>query len=77
MADLEAMSEKQLAAIRARLAEPPPMLALAERNQGPTALTVYLRRLQDDRIALVDEVDRLRAEVADHGLPRPSADDAW
>lgn len=71
MADLEAMSEEQLAAIRARLAEPPPMLALAERNRGSTALTVYLRRLQDDRIALVDEVDRLRVEVADQGLHRP------
>lgn len=42
------MSEEQLAstAIRARLAEPPPLLALAERNQAPTALAVYLRRLE-------------------------------
>lgn len=63
MADPDEMGQEQLTAIRARLTEPPPFLALAERNQGSTALTEYLRRLQDDRIALVDEVDRLRAEV--------------
>ena len=50
----------------------PPLLALAERNQGPTALIEYLRRLQDDRIALVDEVDRLRAETAEQDSSKRS-----
>ena len=59
----EEMSPDQLASIRARLEEPPPLLALAERNHGRTALAEYIARLQQDRIALVDEVDRLRAEV--------------
>lgn len=77
MADLEAMSEEQLAAIRARLAEPPPLRALPERNQGRTALSVYLLRLENDRVALVDEVDRLRAEVTEDGLARqPTPEDA-
>jgi hypothetical protein len=59
------MSADQLAAIRARLDEPPPLLALAGRNRGPTALTEYLRRLQEDRVALVEEVERLRAEIVE------------
>lgn len=57
------MSPELLAAIRARLDEPPPLLALAQRHRGGTALAEYLERLQHDRIALVDEVDRLRAEL--------------
>lgn len=63
--DAEEMSEEQLAAIRARLAEPPPLIALAELHPGRTALVEYLGRLKDDRIALVDEIDRLRAESGD------------
>jgi hypothetical protein len=59
----EEMSNEQLAAIRARLEEPPPLIALAERNPGRTALVEYLARLKDDRIALVDEIDRLRLEI--------------
>ena len=59
------MGEDQLAAIRARLAEPPPTIALAARNHGFTPLVEYLALLQEDRIALVDEVDRLRAELAE------------
>lgn len=57
------MTQEQLASIRARLDEPPPPLVLAERKGGQTALAEYLARLQADRIALVDEVDRLRAEM--------------
>lgn len=61
----EEMTQEQLRAIRARLEEPPPLLALAERHRGSTALAEYLKRLQDDRIALVDEVDRLRGELSE------------
>jgi septal ring factor EnvC (AmiA/AmiB activator) len=66
----EEMTPEQLLAIRARLEEPPPLLALAERHQGSTALAQYLKRLQDDRIALVDEVDRLRSELAEQNTPK-------
>lgn len=59
----EEMDDVTLEAIRARLEEPPPLLALAERHRGNTALSEYLARLQADRIALVDEVGRLRAEL--------------
>ncbi|MDQ1427320.1 MAG: hypothetical protein QOK39_796 [Acidimicrobiaceae bacterium] len=69
MGDREEMTDEQLLAIRVRIDEPPPLLALAERHQGATALTEYLRLLQDDRIALVDEIDRLRAELADQDTP--------
>ena len=67
--DDEAMSEATLRAIRARLDEPPPLLALAERRGGTTALAEYLARLQQDRIALVDELDRLRAELGTPTAP--------
>jgi septal ring factor EnvC (AmiA/AmiB activator) len=66
--DPDKMSPELLRAIRARLDEPPPLLALAERHRGQTALAEYLERLQKDRIALVDEVDRLRAELAQEDL---------
>ena len=69
MSDLEEMGPEQLLAIRARLEEPPPLIVLAKRNRGQTALVEYLRRLQDDRIALVDEVDRLRAQLAGENEP--------
>ena len=59
----EEMDPATLEAIRARLEEPPPLLALAQRHHGTTALSEYLARLRADRIALVDEVDRLRAEL--------------
>lgn len=75
MAEPEELSREQLEAIRIRLDEPPPLLALAERNHGRTPLGEYLRRLQDDRIALVDEVDRLRAELGYPGPRRPGAHD--
>lgn len=65
MVDPEEMGHDKLNAIRARLDEPPPLLALAERKRGPTALTEYLRLLQEDRVALVEEVERLRAEIAE------------
>jgi hypothetical protein len=63
MSGQEYMSEEMLLAIRARLEEPPPLIALAERKASQTALTEYLTRLQGDRIALVDEIDRLRSEL--------------
>lgn len=61
--DLPEMTEAQLAAIKARLDEPPPVIALAERNRGTTALNEYLKSLSDDRIALAQEVARLREEL--------------
>lgn len=67
MAEPDEMSDEALQAIRARLEEPPPLIALAERHRGCTALFEYLTRLQQDRMALVDEVDRLRAELAEEG----------
>ena len=63
--DSDEMTEEQLASIRARLDEPPPPLALAERRAGKTALGEYLARLHEDRIALLDEVDRLREEIGE------------
>lgn len=65
----DGLDEDQLAAIRARLNEPPPMLALAGRNHGLTAITAYLALLKNGRIHLVEEIDRLKAgmDVADRG----------
>jgi hypothetical protein len=57
------LTADQLNAIRARLAEPPPTIALAARNHGYTPLIEYIALLRDDRIKLVDEIDRLRAEL--------------
>jgi hypothetical protein len=58
------MTNAQLRAIRARLDEPPPVIALAGRNHGLTPIVEYLALLRQDRIQLVDELDRLRAEIA-------------
>jgi len=58
------MSEDQLTAIRARLDEPPPVIALAGRNHGITPLVEYLALLRNDRVMLVEEIDRLRAEIS-------------
>ncbi|HUY65455.1 MAG TPA: hypothetical protein VMV06_01430 [Acidimicrobiales bacterium] len=60
----DGMSDEQLAAIRARLDEPPPVIALAGRNQGLTPIAAYLTLLREDRVQLVDEIDRLRIELA-------------
>ena len=67
MDEADEMTEEQLLAIRARLDEPPPLLALEERKRGTTALVEYLRLLREDRVALVDEVDRLRSELEGSG----------
>jgi hypothetical protein len=64
------MESATLEAIRARLEEPPPLLALAGRHRGTTALNEYLARLRADRSSLVDEVDRLRAELGSSLLRR-------
>ncbi|MDP9072776.1 MAG: hypothetical protein M3N98_01155 [Actinomycetota bacterium] len=69
MTDPVEMSQEELTAIRARLDEPPPLITLTLRNHGTTALSEYLARLREDRISLVDEVDRLRAEQADRSRP--------
>lgn len=61
------MSDEQLQAIRARLDEPPPLIALAARNHGFTPLVEYLALLRDDRIQLLEEVARLRAELNEKG----------
>jgi hypothetical protein len=58
------MSDDHLATIRARLNEPPPPIVLAGRNRGLTPLETYLRLLHEDRLNLVDEIDRLKAENA-------------
>jgi len=50
-------------AIRARLDEPPPVISLASRNHGFTPIVEYLSLLRQDRIMLIDELDRLRAEI--------------
>jgi hypothetical protein len=68
----EEMDPATLEAIRARLDEPPPLLALVERHQGTTALSEYLARLRDDRIALVDEVDLLREALGSSPAGAPS-----
>jgi hypothetical protein len=60
----DAMSKEQLEAIRARLNEPPPVIALASRKHGLTPIVEYLALLREDRIHLVDELDRLRSELA-------------
>jgi len=58
------ISDEQLTAIRARLDEPPPVIALAGRNHGLTPIVEYLSLLRQDRIMLVNELDRLRAEIS-------------
>jgi len=63
----EQLSEEQLLAIRARLDELPPVIALAGRNHGLTPIVEYLALLRDDRIMLVNELDRLRAEISGPG----------
>ena len=57
------ISDEELKAIRARLDEPPPVIALAGRNHGLTPIVEYLALLRQDRIMLVNELDRLRAEI--------------
>lgn len=57
------MSDDNLAAIRARLDEPPPPIVLVGRNRGLTPIETYLRLLQEDRINLVNEIDRLSADT--------------
>ena len=54
------MSQVQLAEIKARLAERPPIRAVAKGSQSPVA--EYLTHLRNDQIELVREVERLRAE---------------
>lgn len=68
------MSDEQLAAIRARWDEPPPVIALAGRNRGITPMVEYLALLREDRIDLVDEIDRLRAEINGESPPGISPD---
>jgi hypothetical protein len=66
------MTEEQLGAIRARLDEPPPLIALAGRNHGVTPLVEYLALLREDRIMLVEEINRLRAELTGTVPPQVS-----
>ena len=54
------LGDDRLAALRARLDEPLPPLALVGRNHGLTAISSYLALLRDDRIQLTEEIDRLR-----------------
>jgi hypothetical protein len=69
MHDDAEMTSAQLAAIRARLDEPPPVIALAGRKQGLTPIVEFIALLREDRIQLVDEIDRLRAEMEATGDP--------
>jgi hypothetical protein len=44
------------------LDEPPPPIARVARNRGLTPIQTYLRLLQEDRIDLNAEVDRITAK---------------
>jgi hypothetical protein len=44
-----------------RIAEPPPPIARVARNRGLTPLQTYLRLLEEDRIDLDAEVDKLKS----------------
>ena len=59
MSEPEPMSVELLRVDQGPLDEPPPLIALAERTPNKTVLEEYLTRLMEDRISLVDEVDRL------------------
>ncbi|MDQ6910695.1 MAG: hypothetical protein M3Z84_07950 [Actinomycetota bacterium] len=50
MADPEAMTDDQLMAIRSRVDEPPPLVALAGRKRGRTPLVARSRRKSADTI---------------------------
>jgi hypothetical protein len=57
------MSDERLAEIRERLDDLPPFIALAGSNQRFTPVASYLRLLRSDQIELVNEIDRLKAEL--------------
>lgn len=58
------MNDEQLSVIRARLDEPPPIIALAGRNRGLTPIVEYISLLRENRINLVNEIDRMKIEMA-------------
>jgi hypothetical protein len=51
-----------LARLGTHIDEPPPLIARVARNRGLTPIQTYLRLLQDDRIDLNDEVNRIKGQ---------------
>jgi hypothetical protein len=64
------MSHVRLAEIKARLAEPPPVSAVAKTNRDTSPVADYLDLLRNDQFELVREIERLRAGL-DSGLRKP------
>jgi hypothetical protein len=59
----EEMSDERLAEITARLAEPPPFVALTGTKRGRTPVASYISVLRSDQIDLVSEIERFKAEL--------------
>ena len=57
------MSQERLAEIRARLAERPPVSAVAASNRDKSPVATYLSVLRNDQIELLREIDRLKAQT--------------
>ena len=59
----EEMSDERLAEITARLAESPPFVALTGSKRGSTPVASYISVLRSGEIDLVNEIERLKAEL--------------
>jgi hypothetical protein len=57
------LSNERLGEIRARLDQPPPVSAISASNQDKSPVANYLNLLRNDLIDLVNEIDRLKAEL--------------
>ena len=57
------MSVERLAEIRARLSEPPPVTLVGSPDRERSPVATYMRQLRNDQSDLLDEVDRLKAEL--------------
>jgi hypothetical protein len=58
-----ALSDERLAEIRARLHESPPVIAVAASIREKSPVASYLHLVRNDQLDLVNEVDRLKAEL--------------
>jgi hypothetical protein len=64
------LSGERLAEIRAQLDQPPPIRAVAASNYDKSPVASYLNLLRDNQMDLVNEIDRLKAELeAARSLP--------